>query len=77
MLAPGGTVLWTRSDRFRSEPTHEYDDPAAWVRDRFEAEGFETVSYLAPEDVPWRLGVSRLRAPSHEPLPERLFTFVR
>ncbi|MBO0846259.1 MAG: class I SAM-dependent methyltransferase [Nocardioides sp.] len=77
MLAPGGTVLWTRSNRFRSKPTHDYEDPAAWVRDRFEACGFETVEYLAPEGAPWRLGVSRLTTPSNAPLPPRLFTFVR
>ncbi|HEX4686019.1 MAG TPA: methyltransferase domain-containing protein [Nocardioides sp.] len=77
MLSPGGTVLWTRSNRFRSEPTHDHDDPAEWVRDRFEATGFETVAFVVPDDVPWRLGVSRLSTPSHAALPERLFSFVR
>jgi hypothetical protein len=77
MLAPGGTVLWTRSNRFRSAPTHDYADPAAWVRDRFTAYGFETLEYVVPDDAPWRLGVSRILTPSDEPLPERLFTFIR
>ncbi len=77
MLAPGGTVIWSRSDRFRSEPTHDYADPAAWLRDRFEAAGFETVEYLVPDEGHWRLGVSRLAVPSPAQLPERLFTFVR
>jgi hypothetical protein len=77
MVKPGGTVLWTRSDRFRSEPTHEYADPAEWVRGLFEARGFETTAYLVPEEGHWRLGVSRLATPSGDPLPERLFTFVR
>jgi hypothetical protein len=77
MLAPGGTVLWTRSDRFRSEPTHDYADPAEWVRDRFVACGFENVEYLVPADGHWRLGVSRLVTSSEAPLPTRLFTFVR
>jgi len=77
MLTPGGTVLWTRSNRFRSAPTHDHGDPAEWVRDRFEAAGFETLAYVVPEGAPWRLGVSRLVAPSSAPLPERLFTFVR
>jgi hypothetical protein len=77
MLVPGGTVLWTRSDRFRSPPTHDHADPAAWVRDRFEHHGFETLAYVVPETGHWRLGVSRLVTPSTEPLPEHLFTFVR
>jgi hypothetical protein len=77
MLTAGGTVLWTRSNRFRAEPTQGYADPAEWVRDRFEAHGFETVAYVVPEDGPWRLGVSRLREPSATPLRERLFSFVR
>jgi hypothetical protein len=77
MLTLGGTVLWTRSNRFRAEPTHRYADPAAWARDRFEAHGFETVAYVVPEEGPWRLGVSRLREPSAAALPERLFSFVR
>jgi hypothetical protein len=76
MVTLGGTVLWTRSNRFRSEPSHGYADPAEWVRDRFEAHGFETVEFLVPDD-PWRLGVSRLRQPSVAPMPDRLFSFVR
>jgi SAM-dependent methyltransferase len=77
MLAPGGTVLWTRSNRFRSPPDHAYADPADWVRDQFEARGFSTVAYVVPDDVPWRLGVARLDARPTGVLPERLFTFVR
>ena len=77
MLRPGGVVLWTRSSRFRSEPTHGYADPAEWIRDRFEAHGFETLEYLVPDQGHWRLGVARLTTPSGRPLPERLFTFVR
>jgi hypothetical protein len=79
MVAPGGTVVWSRSSRFRTEPTHGYDDPAAWVRDRFEAHGFETRAYVVPESETdaWRLGVSVLRDPSALPLPESLFTFIR
>jgi SAM-dependent methyltransferase len=77
MLAPGGSVIWTRSNRFRSSPTHTYADPAAWIRDRFEVHGFETLAWVAPDDLAWRLGVSRLAVPSARPLPERLFTFVR
>jgi hypothetical protein len=77
MLSTGGTVIWTRSNRFRSAPTHGYDDPAVWLRDRFEAHGFETETLVRPDDAAWRLGVSRLRVPSGAPLPERLFTFLR
>ena len=77
MLRPGGTVLWTRSDRFRSEPTHGYADPAEWVRGRFEAHGFETLAYVVPEGFHWRLGLSRLAVPASAPLPARLFTFIR
>jgi hypothetical protein len=77
MVVPGGTVIWSRSNRFRSEPTHDYTDPAAWVRDRFEAHGFETREYLVPDVDAWRLGVSVLRRPSAAPLPETLFSFVR
>jgi len=77
MLTPGGTVLWTRSDRFRSDPTHAYGDPAAWVRGLFEARGFQTRAYVVPGEGHWRLGVSQLTEPAHDPLPDRLFTFVR
>jgi SAM-dependent methyltransferase len=77
MLAPGGVVLWSRSNRFRSEPGHDYADPAEWVRDRFEAHRFETVEYVVPDEAHWRLGISRLAQPAGEPLPESLFSFVR
>jgi precorrin-6B methylase 2 len=77
MLAAGGTVLWTRSDRFRTAPRHGYADPADWVRDRFEAQGFRHKSYVVPDEGHWRLGVSWLSTPSAQPLPERLFSFVR
>ena len=77
MVAPGGTVIWSRSNRFRAEPTHGHADPAEWVRDLFEVAGFETVDYVRPEREAWRLGVGRLRERSGQPLPERLFTFVR
>ena len=76
LLAPGGMVIWTRSNRFRSEPTHDVDDPAEWVRELFASAGFDEVAYVRP-DVPWRLGVGRLPVPAAEPPPERLFSFVR
>lgn len=77
MVVPGGTVVWSRSNRFRAEPTHDYADPAEWVRDRFEAHGFETREFLVPEVDAWRLGISVLRRPSEAALPETLFTFER
>jgi hypothetical protein len=77
MVVPGGVVLWSRSSRFRAEPTHGYADPSVWARDRFEAHGFETREFLVPEVGAWRLGLSVLRRPSPAPLPERLFSFVR
>lgn len=77
MLTPGGTVLWTRSDRFRADPSHAYGDPAEWVRGLFEVRGFETRAYVVPDEGHWRLGVSQLTEPAHDPLPDRLFTFVR
>jgi len=78
MVVPGGTVVWSRSNRFRSEPTHGYADPAEWARDRFEAHGFETREFLVPELDAWRLGISVLRRPPTDAtLPETLFSFVR
>ena len=77
MVVTGGTVIWSRSSRFRAEATHDYADPAEWVRDLFEAAGFETVDYLRPEREAWRLGVGRLRQRSGRPPADRLFTFVR
>jgi SAM-dependent methyltransferase len=77
MVAPGGVVIWSRSNRFRSEATHEFADPADWVRSLFEDAGFETAGYVVPEAEAWRLGVSRLRSPSTEPLPGHLFAFIR
>ena len=77
MVVPGGTVMWSRSNRFRAEPTHDYADPAVWARDRFEVHGFETHEFVVPDVDAWRLGVSVLRRPSAAPLPETLFSFVR
>jgi hypothetical protein len=77
MLAPGGIVIWTRSNRFRSEPSHDHVDPAEWIRDRFAAHGFVDEAYVVPAEGFWRLGVSRLESPSADPLPGKLFTFIR
>jgi hypothetical protein len=77
MLSPGGIVLWTRSNRFRSEPSHDFADPAEWIRDRFAAHGFVNEEYVVPAEGSWRLGVARLPTPAPDRLPARLFTFVR
>ena len=77
MVVTGGAVVWSRSNRFRAEPTHGYADPAEWVRERFEAHGFETREFLVPEVDAWRLGISVLRRPSPAAISETLFSFVR
>jgi len=71
LCAPGATVVWTRG-RFGS------GDLTPQIRAWFAEEGFEEVSFDAPEDTTYRVGAHRLaRAP--EPLgPERtFFTFTR
>jgi 2-polyprenyl-3-methyl-5-hydroxy-6-metoxy-1,4-benzoquinol methylase len=78
MVVPGGVVVWSRSNRFRTSATHGYADPAEWVRSLFEEVGFETIDYSVPADEAWRLGVSRLRSsPPVTTLPGHLFTFIR
>jgi hypothetical protein len=69
MLRPGGTVVWTRGSR-------EPDDPALWVRELFTVHGYDELAFVVPEDATYRVGVVRLREPSSEALPERLFAFV-
>ena len=74
MLVPGATVIWTRG-RGDADP-----DPSLVIRDMFEEAGFERVSFVAPDDANYRVGVHRLRsdhvatAPLHAG--KRLFTFV-
>ncbi|MBM2623206.1 methyltransferase domain-containing protein [Actinoplanes sp. LDG1-06] len=64
LLAPGGTVIWTRAG----------DSP---VRDEFAANGFEELAYCAPTDARFRVGMHRLTRPPSPFVPgERLFTFV-
>ncbi len=77
MVEPGGVVIWSRSNRFRTTATHDVPDPALWVRGLFEEAGFDTLEYVVPADEAWRLGVGRLRTPSSAALPERLFGFIR
>ncbi|ONI76672.1 SAM-dependent methyltransferase [Kribbella sp. ALI-6-A] len=68
--APGATVIWTR---VREEPNL---CPA--IRGWFARAGFEELSYDAPDDVLWSVGVNRLTA-DPQPLEtgRQLFSFVR
>jgi hypothetical protein len=73
MLVPGATVIWTRG---RSDAD---SDPSLDIREMFEEAGFERVSFVAPDDANYRVGVHRLR-PDHMPTAplragERLFSF--
>jgi Methyltransferase domain len=77
MVAPGGAVIWTRGNRVPDDPTERSDDPAEWVRGRFEAVGFEELAFVKPEDASYRVGVELQRRIVDQELPERLFSFVR
>jgi Methyltransferase domain len=70
MVAAGGAVVWTRG-RGTS------DDPAERVRRVFLAAGFDEVAFVAPPEATYRVGVARQRDLRDDPLPERLFSFVR
>ena len=64
LLAPGGTVVWTRAGN-------------SSVRDLFAAHGFEELAYNEPADARFRVGVHRLtREPSPFVAGLRLFDFV-
>ncbi|MGN6330846.1 MAG: class I SAM-dependent methyltransferase [Motilibacteraceae bacterium] len=66
----GATVVWTRS---RREP-----DLTPAIRRWFAQTGFEEVSFDAPDDVLWSVGVHRLAADPRPLDPDvRLFTFLR
>lgn len=70
LCAPGATVIWTRG-RQESDPT-----PA--IRGWFGSAGFDEVSFEAPDDVRWSVGVQRLTADPQPLVPgRRLFTFTR
>lgn len=77
MVATGGAVIWTRGSHVPDHPTDQPDDPAEWVRGRFDAVGFEEVAFVAPEDASYRVGVGRQRALVGMELPARLFSFAR
>lgn len=77
MVATGGAVIWTRGRCVPGDPTAHTDDPAEWVRGRFEAVGFDEVAFLKPDDASYRVGVERQRKVVDQELPERLFSFVQ
>jgi hypothetical protein len=77
MVAAGGAVIWTRGHHVPEDPTEHTDDPAEWVRGRFEAMGFEEVAFVKPDDESYRVGVVRQRQVVDQSLPDRLFSFVR
>jgi hypothetical protein len=69
--APGATVLWTRG-RFGEV------DVAQEIRAWFAGAGFEEVSFDAPDDVHYRVGVNRLvGTPPPQRRGVRMFTFFR
>ncbi len=71
LCAPGATVLWTRG-RFGDA------DVAQEIRAWFIAAGFEEVSFDAPDDVHYRVGVNRLVVtPPALERGARMFTFLR
>ncbi|NUR07481.1 MAG: class I SAM-dependent methyltransferase [Nocardioidaceae bacterium] len=71
LCSPGATVLWTRG-RFRE------GDLTSTIRGWFAEEGFDEVSFDAPDDTSYRVGAQRL-ARDPEPLgpDETFFTFTR
>jgi hypothetical protein len=71
LCAPGATVVWTRG-RFRE------GDLTPQIRGWFVEEGFEEVSFDAPDDTTYRVGTHRLlREPEPLGAPETFFTFTR
>jgi hypothetical protein len=70
LCAPGATVIWTRG---RQAP-----DLRPSVRRWFGEAGFDEVSFDAPDDVRWSVGVNRLSIDPVPPVPgQRLFSFTR
>jgi hypothetical protein len=73
LCAPGGTVLWTRG---RDEDGGLA--AARTVRSAFAGAGFEELSFTAPDDAHFGVGVHRLAVDPERWVPgQRLFSFVR
>jgi hypothetical protein len=70
LLVAGGIVIWTRA---RGADGAE---PARELQAHFAAHGFTELSYTAPADASFRVGMHRLAAATrHAALSGRLFTF--
>jgi hypothetical protein len=72
LLTVGGIAIWTRG-RHEDGP-----DPSLALRDTFTGQGFTELSFTAPADARFRVGMHRRDASSpNPPLPPglRLFTF--
>lgn len=66
LVEPGATVIWTRA----------HDGPSREIRGMFAAQGFAEVSFVAPADAPFRVGVSRATTTGPRPAAGvRLFRF--
>ena len=70
LAAPGATVIWTRGLL--------EDDPNPKIRRWFEDAGFEELSFDAPDEYRYRVGVNRLTRPPEPFVPGvTLFRFFR
>jgi hypothetical protein len=69
MLAPGGTVIWTRGGRVGPH------DPSERVRGLFTSAGFDEVAFVAPAEASYRVGVSRSAGRGDGRAPTWSFTF--
>lgn len=68
LLAPGGTVIWTRSTR---EP-----DLTPRVREWFAATGVRGTAFVAGPRPGWSVGAGVLDGPTQPLADQRLFTFL-
>jgi hypothetical protein len=78
LVAPGGTVIWTRGSTIPENPRERPGDPAEWVRGLFVAAGFAEMAFVVPDGAPYRVGAHRQTdGASSGWVPQRLFTFRR
>jgi hypothetical protein len=72
LLTTGGIVIWTRGRH------DDGRDPSVALRDTFAAHGFTELSFTAPPDAHFRVGMHRLSAAPPDPAlrpGRRMFTF--
>ena len=77
MVAPGGTVIWTRGHQVPDDPTGQRGDPAEWVRGLFAAAGFDEVAFVKPHGASYRVGVCRQPGRASGWASEWGFSFVK